>query len=404
MAEHEETAPWLPPARPAGGPPLIAPIVPADSRKPGGAEALARPLPAPPPRWLVRAVTRLRRGLRWAADRVVPARLALFEMIPGVMVTQLLHAAARLRIADLLADGPASAGELAARTATDADSLHRMLRGLATLGVFALSPDGRFRNNRLSAPLCSGGAGSLRQYADYFGSASNVLAWADFDWTLATGRSAFQRMHGMTVWDWFDAHPAEREVFAGAMVSLTELFAAGVATCYPFAEVHCVCDVGGGSGTLLAELLLRHPHLRGVLFDGPGVVELARSFFAGKGLAERAETVAGSFFAEVPAGCDAYLLKNVLHDWDDERAYQILANCRRAMQPGGRLLVVEAVVEPAGTSDIGPLSDLQMMTVCCEGRERGGGELEELLKRAGFRLTRLLPTPGPMSVIEGIAC
>ncbi|HXO21678.1 MAG TPA: methyltransferase [Thermoanaerobaculia bacterium] len=359
-------------------------------------------LPDPPPRLLARLALLLRRMFLSLADTVVPPQLALFDHISGAGFTQVIHAAARLRIPDLLAERPMTAAELAARAGVDADALHRTLRGLAASGVFSLDAAGRFRNNRLSASLCSGRPGSLRDYAVYFGSASNVLAWADFDRTLETGGEAFARVHGMSVWDWFDAHPDERETFAGAMGSLTELYAAGVAAFYPFAEVKRVCDVGGGRGTLLAEVLLRHPHLAGVLLDSEGVIATARSFLAEKGVADRVELVAGSFFAAVPPGCDAYLLKNVLHDWDDERCRTILGACRRAMRPGNRLLVVETVVEATTTRDLGPLSDLQMMVVC-SGRERGREELAHLYAETGFRLSRVISPPGPMSVVEGIA-
>ncbi|HVT56842.1 MAG TPA: methyltransferase [Thermoanaerobaculia bacterium] len=363
----------------------------------------ARPLPVPA-RLLAGIAMRLRRWLLALADQVVPAPVALFEQLAGHMQTPAIGAVARRRIADLLAAGPLSAAELAARTGLDADRLRRTMRGLATVGIFARDADGRFRNNRKSAVLLSGAAISLRDCAAYFSSRSHLHAWADFERTLESGQNAFERVHGMSSWDWFDTHPEEGAVFAGTMVGLTRLLAPGIAAAYPFAEIDRLCDVGGGHGTLLAEVLLRHQRLRGVLFDSAAVLADARLFLAARGIAEpRVELVAGSFFEQVPAGCDAYLLKNVLHDWDDERALRILGNCRRAMLPGHRLLVVESVVEDGTTRGHGPLADLQMMVVCCEGRERGRGELADLFARSGFRLARVLPMPGPVSVIEGRA-
>jgi hypothetical protein len=356
-----------------------------------------------PPRLLVAAALRLRRVFRAAADMVVPAPVALFEQICGYMQTHLLRAAARLRLADLLAAGPASAEELAARAGVDAESLRRALRGLVTLGVFARQRDGRFRNNRASRALLSGGAVSLRDCALYFGSASHLRAWDDLERTLGSGESGFERVHGMTTWDWFERHPEEQAAFAGTMVGMTRLYAPGVATAYPFGEVRRLCDVGGGHGDLLAEVLLRHPHLTAVLLDAGSVLASARPFLASRGVLARVELTAGSFFESVPAGCDAYLLKNVLHDWDDQRAAQILDNCRRAMQHGQRVLVVEAVVEQDSTREIGPLSDLQMMVVCSGGRERGRAEYARLFEQAGFQLRRVVPTPGPMSVVEAVA-
>jgi hypothetical protein len=367
-------------------------------------ESVRAPLPDPPPRLAVRLVLALRRLLLRAADALVPPQLALFDRIIGLGVTQVIHAAARLRLADLLEERPRTSADLAAATGVDPDALHRTLRGLVTLGVFALGPDGRFRNNRLSRTLRTEAPESLRSYALYFGSASNVEAWADFDRTLKSGGNAFERVHGATIWDWFDAHPEERETFAGAMGELTELYAAAIATGYPFGDLQKLCDVGGGRGTLLAEILLRHPSLSGVLVDGAGVLEgAAPPFLAARGVADRVTRIAGSFFEAVPAGCDAYLLKNVLHDWDDERCRLILGNCRQAMAPGTRLLVVETVVEADTVRDLGPLSDLQMMVVCAGGRERSREELARLFAECGFRLERVIATASPMSVIEGVA-
>jgi hypothetical protein len=363
----------------------------------------AAPIAAPPPRRLVAAALRLRRFLRAAADAVVPPPLALFEQIASSMQTHLLRAAARLRLADHLADGPLTAEQLAARAGVGAESLRRMLRGLATIGVFARDADGRFRNNRASAVLRETAPISLRDAALYFGGAAQQLAWGDFEASLASGESAFERVHGMTTWEWFDRHADECEAFAGTMVGMTRLFAPGVAHAYGWEGVERLCDVGGGHGDLLAEVLLRHPAMAAVLYDSPGVLATARPFLAARGVLARVELVPGSFFESVPAGCDAYLLKNVLHDWDDERAVRILGNCRRAMQPGHRLLVVEAMVEEDTTREMGPLSDLQMMVMCSGGRERGREDYGRLFAGAGFRLARTVPTPGPMSVFEGFA-
>jgi hypothetical protein len=187
------------------------------------------------------------------------------------------------------------------------------------------------------------------------------------------------------------------------MGELTELYAAAVASASPFASVRRLCDVGGGRGTLLAEILLRHPRVEGVLLDGAGVLEAARPYLDGRGVLPRVELTVGSFFDGVPGGCDAYLLKNVLHDWDDARCREILGSCRKSMAAGARLLVVETVVEADSVRDLGPLSDLQMMVVCADGRERSQAELARLLADCGFSLRRVLPTASPMSVLESVA-
>ena len=176
-----------------------------------------------------------------------------------------------------------------------------------------------------------------------------------------------------------------------------------MARAYPFREVRRVCDVAGSRGALLAEVLVQHRHLSGVLFDNAGVIATAGPLLGARGVADRVELSSGSFFDKVPEGCDAYLLKNILHDWDDERSVTILQNCRRAMKPGHRLLIVELVVEKQETAGIGPLSDVQMMMVCNEGRERSRADFARLLQLSGFQLSRVVPTPTLMSIVEGVA-
>jgi hypothetical protein len=380
--------------------------VPVGERKPERAEDLiaglsASPYPNAPPGFVIRLVIALRRFLQSLADRVVPAHVALFELATGMASTQLLGAVARHRVADLLASGPLTADEIAARIGTHAETTHRCLRALATQGVFTLDGEGRFANNRLSRALVSGRLDRTRQFIEYFASGSNCAAWCDVERTLATGKNAFERVHGQSVWEWFDRHPEERETFAQSMMGMTVSDAPVVAAIYPFQEIRRLCDVGGGRGTLLSELLIRHPHLEGVLCDGPGVIELARPLLERRGVAGRVQTVPGNFFEEVPIGCDAYVMKSILHDWDDARSRQILARVRRAMQPGHKLLLVESLLEKNATA-FAALADVQMMMVCSDGRERSRGEFGRLLESCGYRLGRVYETP-TVSVIEGVA-
>ncbi|HEX9288150.1 MAG TPA: methyltransferase [Anaeromyxobacteraceae bacterium] len=356
-----------------------------------------------PPRLAVRAVLALRRRLLALADAVVTPQLALFEQGMGLGRTQLLHVAARLRLADLLAGGALDAADLARATRADPDALHRALRALATAGVFTLRADGRFENNRLSEALRSDAPASLRALLEYLGSAANVSAWGDVDRTVATGKSAFERVHGMSVWSWLTRHAEEERTFAAAMAGVTEIDAPAVAAGYPFGELARVCDVAGGRGTLLAEILRRHPRLRGVLLDVPQVVAEAPAFLEARGVSGRVECVGGSFFDEVPRGCDAYLLKDVLHDWDDAASLRILGACRRAAAPGARLLVAEILVERHETASPGPLVDVQMMVVCQEGRQRSAAEHHALMARAGFRPARVVALSSPLSLVEGVA-
>jgi hypothetical protein len=358
-------------------------------------------LPAPPPAFLVRGAMRLRQLLLRCADALAPAEVVLIEQGFALTHSLRLGAVARKRIADLLQSGPLSAPELAERAGCDADALHRTLRSLAALGIFSLDERGRFSNNRISRALCSDQPRRTSAIVEYFSSPSNLAAWFDFPRTLATGRNAFARVHGQSIWDWFAAHPDEELTFADAMLGITLGDAPFIAALYPFHELGRLCDVGGGRGALLSELLLRNPNLRGVLYEASGILPAARQLFEQRNVAERVECEAGSFLDGVPAGCDAYLLKSVLHDWDDPHAHRILANVRRAMPANGRLLLVEMILERNQKSLPAANIDLHMMVVCEDGRERSQAEFSALLAASGFRLARVFRGP-TLAVIEAL--
>lgn len=351
------------------------------------------PLPNPPPPFVVRAALALRSRLRALLDAAGPPELALYDRVTGAAATMLVGTVARLGIPDLLARGARTAEQIAEELALDPDATFRVMRGLAASGVFARRDDGRFENNRVSEALRSGTVSRARDFAIYFASASNVRAWMALEHTMRTGKNGFQHANdGKHVWQWFDEHEDERETFAQAMMGITTLAAPQIASLYPFSEVKAVCDVGGGRGTLLSELLIRHPHLMGTLCDAPGVLESGRSLLRARGVIDRVTLAPGSFFDAVPRGSDAYVLKNILHDWDDARSIEILRVIRRSTERGAKVLVCEALVERDGADVLGAFSDLQMMMVCCEGRERGRGDFARLFETAGF-------TPG--RVFEG---
>ncbi len=355
-----------------------------------------------PPDGAVKAVLGARKGLQAAIDRAAPIDLVMWNMCVGVVQTKILGAMARLRVADLLADeGPLTAAAIAAETGQNADAMHRSLRALVAFGVFALDRDGRFSNNFRSEALRSGRPGALREFMEYFATRSNVDAWNEYDEVLRTGTNGFEKAHGASVWDFFDAHPGERELFASAMMGMTTQLAPVISGLYPWNEVKTLCDVAGGRGTLLSELLVRNAGLRGMLYDVPGVIQLAKELLAARGVLERVELVSGSFFERVPEGADAYSLKNVLHDWDDARSVVILKNVRAAMRPGQKVLVIETLVEKNDTTP-GALADVQMMVVCDDGRERSKAEYGALFAASGFTLGRVFEH-ALTSVIEGIA-
>ena len=362
-----------------------------------------RRFPDAPPKLAVRFGLAARRFLLRLADALLPGELVALELSLGHMVSSVLAAVTQLGVAELLEKkGPLDAAAIAAELSLDRDAVHRTLRTMANVGVFTMSDDGRFANNKVSRALVGGNLARTREWVLYCTSGSNSAAWRDYAQTLRTGESAFARVHGMNVWDWFDAHPEEREMFAHAMMGITVVEAPVIAAIYPFKEVKQLCDVGGGRGTLLSELLLRHPHLAGVLCDAPGVIESARPLLAARGVADRTTLAHANFFESVPSGSDAYLLKNILHDWDDPTCKKILSVVRAAMQPGGKVILCEMLVEPNSRELVGTRADLQMLIACENGRERGIGELHALLSATGFRPARVFHG-AIISVVEGEA-
>ncbi len=345
----------------------------------------------------------LRNAMIHAADLIAPPQVAIWDLVSGVGRTMVIAEISRLGIPDLLAKGPMSIGELAKATGTNEDALWRTMRAAASLHVFELRSDQRFENNRTSEVLRRDVFASMRDLAIYFGSGSTMRSWADFGETLVTGKNAFERVHGKNVWDYFAEHPDEEAGFAHAMTNLTEFDASAIAAGYPFGELERICDVAGGRGTLLAAILGANPNARGVLVDAPFVLEQATEYLRERAVDARVEKIAGSFFEKIPAGCDGYLLKDVLHDWDDQRATAILKTCRAAMKEGQRLLVIEMLVEHAQREPPGPLVDLQMMTVTCEGRQRSADDFRVLLEKSGFRFGRVVPLSMPTSIVEAFA-
>lgn len=326
-------------------------------------------------------------------------RQQMGRMLTGYWVSQALHVAARLKLADLVADEPKTADELATSTQTHAPSLYRLLRALASLGVFAEGGQGRFGLTPMAECLRSDVPGSQWASAMMIGEGF-YLAWGELLHCVRTGGTGFEKIYGRPVFDHLASHPEQAALFDQAMISFHGHETAAMVEAYDFAGVRRLVDVGGGNGTTLAGILSAQPAMRGTLFDLPGVVERAREHLKAAGVLHRCEVVAGSFFDTIPAGADAYLLRHIIHDWDDDQSLQILRHVRSAIAPAGRLLVVETVIEPGNEPSIGKLLDLAML-VLPGGMERTSEEYRRLYERAGFRLTRVVPTAAEVSVVEG---
>ncbi len=356
----------------------------------------------PPPRLAARGVLALRRLLHRTADRLVPGEVALWEHSAAFGRTRILGALAEYGVADALADGPATAQELADRLGLDADALHRALRAIGVYDIVRLDRRGRFHLTPAGRALGEDHPHSLRAWIRYLNLASTQDAWAGVTQTIKTGDPSFPAVHGRSVWDHFAAHPDEEQLFATAMRKLTELDVPAIVATYPWPERGTVCDVAGGVGTLLAGVLRAQPGLRGVLVDSPGVLTEAEGPLSAAGVRERVTLSEGNMFERVEAQADVYVLKDVLHDWDDERSLTILRTVRAAMPHGARLVLVENLQKRNRIDPIASLVDVHMLTQCDGGRQRSVAELHGLLRSAGLRPGELRLTAQP-ALVEGIA-
>ncbi len=332
-----------------------------------------------------------------------PPAVVMMELILGRFVSQSLSAAAELGLADLMKDGPMSVRELAARVGAHEDALFRLLRVLASVGVFEqVGDEKQFQLTPVGALLRTDVPGSSRDFAYALGLPRNSRAWEQLVYSVRTGKAAFDHVFGVDMWRYLADNPKELEDFNRGMTNVASTLHATTIEAYDFSGIETLVDVGGGHGRLLCTILQKYPTMRGVLFDQPHVVAGAKANVEAMGVASRCEIVGGSFFTSVPAGSDAILMSYILHDWNHDDGVAILKNCREAIRPGGRLIVVDSVLKPGNEPDLGKPMDLHML-VMFGGRERTGKEFEELFKDSGFQFRRIIPTRSPFSIVEGIA-
>ena len=331
-----------------------------------------------------------------------PPPQQILQLLLGKFISRSLTAVADLSIADALHQGPQSVDDLAKKTETNADALYRVLRALAAVNVFRELPGRKFENNPLSDTLRADSEHSTRAMVRWINDPAGWRPWGRLDYSIKTGQPATEEVLDKDVFSWLQENPSSLEKFQDAMTGFSAMTAHAVAEAYDFSDIEKLVDVGGGHGMLLGTILNKYNGISGVLFDRPEVTSQAQPVLTKLGVADKVEVVPGDFFEGVSAGADAYILKFIIHDWDDERSAQILGNCRKAMKPGGKVLVVDTVLNDSPEATFSKLLDLEMLVMTPGGRERTEADFAALFDKCGLKLSRIVPTESPVSVVEAV--
>jgi hypothetical protein len=326
----------------------------------------------------------------------------LFQMVIGKWISQALGTIVEIGVPDQLAKGPRKCSDMAREAEVSEDGLYRLLRALASVGVFAEGADRRFRLTGMGQLLRSDHPQSLAGYARFTAHDITWRPWGLLNYSVKTGMPAFDHVFNAPVFDHFSRNPEVAAVFDDAMTSISTMEARATSDAYDFKGVETLMDVAGGHGLLLATVLRRHKKMRGILFDLPHVAANAGMTFTRAGITGRVRIESGDFFKELPSGANAIMMKHIIHDWDDDSATRILQACHRALDTRGKVLIVDTVVPPGNVPHYGKLLDLEMLVLTPRGRERTKTEFATLLRGAGFRLSRVIPTESPLSIVEAL--
>lgn len=320
----------------------------------------------------------------------------MFNLISGFWIARSIYLAAQLGIADHFDDAPKPISQLAAQTETDPQSLYRLMRALASVDIFTEVSDQCFALTPLAAMLQSDVPSSMRYVAMAQMGVEHSLGWSNGLHSLRTGETAFDAAAGVSVWDYYVQHPEAGQVFSQSMTGMLTPVSQAVAATYDFSKFKTIVDVGGAQGSLISAIVRSHPHLKGILFDLPEII-------TNVSVDDNIQAVAGSFFESVPSGGDAYLMRAIIHDWNDEKSLLILKNCHQAMPAHGKLLLVESILPPGNQPSPTKFIDLIMLFMT-GGRERTEAEHRSLLRSSGFEVTRVIPTSSMLSIIEAVKC
>jgi hypothetical protein len=355
--------------------------------------------PKLPPYWLIKAIDAFRTLLLRLNRALFPANVVLYEQFQSFWLLPSLYVAAKLDIASVLKDGPLAVAEIAGRLKADSDNLGRLLRALASQGIFRQVGDGRYTLNARSRALLDG-PGSLKYMILHHLGPVNWNLMSNLDYAVRTGKDPFANLYGKEIYDYLPGNPEEYELFDRSMSNLSELGLAPILNACDFSRFRVIADIGGGEGYLLANILARNPGSAGILFDTPTALERSPAMLDRFNVANRTTIVPGDFFLSVPPSADLYILKNIIHNWNDHKASELLGNIRKVMKDTSRLVIVEMVVPGGNTPSLSKLLDIQMMATMTGGKERTEGEFRQLLDKSGLSLTRIIPTLAPLSLIE----
>ncbi len=332
----------------------------------------------------------------------IPPQTQLMQLVCGSFISQTVYVAAKLGIADLLAKESQSAAKLAQKTGTHERSLYRLLRTLASVGVFREIEPKFFENTPVSETLLSDTPGSLRDLTIWMGEEPHWRVYGNMLHSVKTGKAAWSAVHGEDVFPYlFQTNRELGAIFNRAMTSLSGQTIPAINAAYDFAEVNVLADIAGGYGHLLAGIMKNYPQMHGVLFDLMPVCEEGENYLEKANLAERIETVSGNFFEKVPVKADVYLLKHIIHDWNDEECITILKNIKAEMPDDAKILILDAVIPEGDEPHFGKIMDMEML-VSPGGIERTAEEFEKLLADSGLKLNRIIPTQSMISIVEAI--
>lgn len=324
----------------------------------------------------------------------------LDQMITSYWISQAIYATAKLGIADQLKDGPQTVDQLATACSANPNALYRLLRALASAGIFFEVSPKEFRLTPLAELLRSDTAGSKRALALMTGD-EQFQAWGEIVHSIQTGDTAFDKVFGKPVFEYLGENPDKAQIFDDAMTGIHGRETSSMLEAYDFSGVSVLADIGGGNGSNIMAILKKYPEMKGILFDLPHVIERAQEQIKAEGLSDRCQLVGGDFFDSVPSGADTILMRHIIHDWNDEKSQSILRNCQAAMPTNGKLLVVESVIPPGNDPFAGKFLDLVMLLIP-GGKERTEDEYRALYEDSGFELSRIIPTDSELSIVEGI--